>query len=128
MQSVAQSWRRYEQQHNPISIPRRQKRNWIFVQRPQTQKRRVLRDYHGDRQIWATSVERAQNLYGSSSWPLTMNKPFITRQPRNRHRPYCWVIYNVRGHVEKLSGWFASEEAATRWMERFVREYGPIRR
>jgi hypothetical protein len=55
-----------------------------------------------------------------------MNKPFITRQPRNRHRPYIWVIFNVRGNIEKLSGWFASEEAATRWMEKTVREYGTI--
>jgi hypothetical protein len=55
-----------------------------------------------------------------------MNKPFITCQPRNRHRPYIWVIYNVRGNIEKLSGWFASEEAAARWMEKTVREYGPI--
>lgn len=51
-----------------------------------------------------------------------MSKPFLTARTRNLHRPYRWVVQNIRGVYKPLSGWFASEEAAFEWMARRKRE------
>lgn len=55
-----------------------------------------------------------------------MNKPFLSAQTRNQYRPYRWVIFDVRGNLKQLSGWFASEEAARKWMANAVSEFGPF--
>lgn len=51
-----------------------------------------------------------------------MNKPFLTARTRNRYRPYRWIVRNIRGVYEPISGWFASEEAARDWMAKRKRE------
>lgn len=47
-----------------------------------------------------------------------MNTPFLQTVPRNEARPFIWVVRNVRGNEEKLSGFFATREAAEKWIKK----------
>ena len=49
---------------------------------------------------------------------MNSRDPFITNQARNARRPWAWMQRDSRGNFNRISGWFASREAAEKWMRR----------
>lgn len=51
-----------------------------------------------------------------------MNTAFTHYSARNKHRPYCLVVRNIRGQFDRVSGWFSTEKALLKFKQKMNAE------